>query len=87
MPMNMTVRRITKDAVMLALLCLVGMFSVPLGANIKVSLQLLIVFLICLTADTFYDPMIITGFFFFSSRRRHTSYEFVTGVQTCALPI
>ena len=26
-------------------------------------------------------------FFFFSSRRRHTRYEFVTGVQTCALPI
>eukprot|EP01044_Picomonas_judraskeda_P035462 COSAG03_NODE_15180_length_439_cov_0.505882_2_plen_101_part_01 len=23
---------------------------------------------------------------FFSSRRRHTGYEFVTGVQTCALP-
>eukprot|EP01043_Picozoa_sp_COSAG02_P105121 COSAG02_NODE_41126_length_398_cov_0.498328_1_plen_78_part_10 len=23
---------------------------------------------------------------FFSSRRRHTRYEFVTGVQTCALP-
>eukprot|EP01043_Picozoa_sp_COSAG02_P079036 COSAG02_NODE_18085_length_962_cov_0.721900_2_plen_56_part_01 len=22
----------------------------------------------------------------FSSRRRHTRYEFVTGVQTCALP-
>src|SRR3546814_18715520 len=27
------------------------------------------------------------GFFFFSSRRRHTSCAFVTGVQTCALPI
>src|SRR6188472_4639826 len=26
-------------------------------------------------------------FFFFSSRRRHTSCETVTGVQTCALPI
>ena len=25
--------------------------------------------------------------FFFSSRRRHTSYISVTGVQTCALPI
>ncbi len=23
----------------------------------------------------------------FSSRRRHTRYEFVTGVQTCALPL
>src|SRR5213080_2922664 len=26
-------------------------------------------------------------FFFFSSRRRHTRYRYVTGVQTCALPI
>src|SRR5881409_4315411 len=26
-------------------------------------------------------------FFFFSSRRRHTRCETVTGVQTCALPI
>src|SRR3546814_10136168 len=26
-------------------------------------------------------------FFFFSSRRRHTSVSLVTGVQTCALPI
>ena len=27
------------------------------------------------------------GIFFFSSRRRHTRYISVTGVQTCALPI
>src|SRR3546814_3441834 len=27
------------------------------------------------------------SFFFFSSRRRHTRCELVTGVQTCALPI
>src|SRR3546814_7644608 len=27
------------------------------------------------------------SFFFFSSRRRHTSCALVTGVQTCALPI
>src|SRR3546814_12950730 len=27
------------------------------------------------------------GFFFFSSRRRHTRCALVTGVQTCALPI
>src|SRR3546814_13852882 len=26
-------------------------------------------------------------FFFFSSRRRHTSFALVSGVQTCALPI
>src|SRR3546814_15385330 len=29
----------------------------------------------------------ITYFFFFSSRRRHTRCALVTGVQTCALPI
>src|SRR3546814_14724706 len=27
------------------------------------------------------------GYFFFSSRRRHTNCALVTGVQTCALPI
>src|SRR6187397_1200216 len=30
---------------------------------------------------------IFTFFFFFSSRRRHTRWCTVTGVQTCALPI
>src|SRR3546814_10057234 len=29
----------------------------------------------------------VFGFFFFSSRRRHTRCALVTGVQTCALPI
>src|SRR3546814_3279936 len=29
----------------------------------------------------------ICSFFFFASRRRHTSCALVTGVQTCALPI
>src|SRR3546814_8530116 len=29
----------------------------------------------------------VCSFFFFSSRRRHTSCALVTGVQTCALPI
>src|SRR3546814_6376295 len=31
--------------------------------------------------------MLCINFFFFSSRRRHTSCALVTGVQTCALPI
>src|SRR3546814_2005108 len=31
--------------------------------------------------------MCLLCFFFFSSRRRHTSCALVTGVQTCALPI
>src|SRR3546814_2631166 len=30
---------------------------------------------------------IVCLYFFFSSRRRHTSCALVTGVQTCALPI
>src|SRR3546814_2972757 len=30
---------------------------------------------------------VLTMFFFFSSRRRHTRCALVTGVQTCALPI
>lgn len=58
-----TVKRITKNAAMLALMCVVGMFSIPLGANIKVSLQLLMVFLICLTADSFIDGIIITSLY------------------------
>src|SRR3546814_1913040 len=36
--------------------------------------------------NSFY-PCVITAFFFFSSRRRHTRCALVTGVQTCALPI
>src|SRR3546814_3232220 len=31
--------------------------------------------------------IVICGKFFFSSRRRHTRFALVTGVQTCALPI
>src|SRR3546814_9852914 len=31
--------------------------------------------------------LLFLGFFFFSSRRRHTRCALVTGVQTCALPI
>src|SRR3546814_17627037 len=31
--------------------------------------------------------MIMDKFLYFSSRRRHTSFALVTGVQTCALPI
>src|SRR5210317_2036895 len=36
------------------------------------------------SADYVYNG---TWFFFFSSRRRHTRFLNVTGVQTCALPI
>ena len=33
------------------------------------------------------DRLYLFSIFFFSSRRRHTRYISVTGVQTCALPI
>lgn len=57
------VRRICRNAVMLALLCIVGMFSIPLGANIKVSLQLLMVYIICLTVESFIDCIVITSLY------------------------
>ena len=60
---KITTRRICKNAVLLAMLCIIGMFSIPLGANIKVSLQLLMVFIICLTAESFIDPIIITSLY------------------------
>nr|MCR4911317.1 biotin transporter BioY [Bacilli bacterium] len=45
------------------LICLVGMFSIPLGANVKVSLQLLMVFIICLTAESVFDCLFITSLY------------------------
>ena len=58
-----TTRRITKNAIMLAILCVVGMISLPLGDNIKVSLQLLIVLIIGLTAASFIDAVIVTSLY------------------------
>ena len=58
-----SIKRITKNAIYLALLCVVGMFAIPLGDNIKVSLQLLIVFIIGLTATSFIDTFIITSLY------------------------
>ena len=58
-----TIKRITKNAIYLAILCIVGMFSIPLGDNIKVSLQLLVVFIIGLTATSFVDSLIITSLY------------------------
>ena len=58
-----TIKRITKNAIYLALLCVMGMFALPLGDNIKVSLQLLIVFIIGLTASSFVDSFIVTGLY------------------------
>ena len=58
-----TIQRITKNAIYLALLCVIGMFALPLGDNIKVSLQLLMVFIIGLTASSFVDSLIVTGLY------------------------
>ena len=58
-----TIKRITKNAIYLALLCAIGMFALPLGDNIKVSLQLLMVFIIGLTVTSFVDSLIVTGLY------------------------
>src|SRR3546814_11423331 len=42
---------------------------------------------ICVLSLEHVSRWILFGFFFFSSRRRHTRCALVTGVQTCALPI
>ena len=59
--MGITTKRICKDAALLAILCVIGMFSIPFGDNIKVSLQFLIVILICFITDNIIDSLIITG--------------------------
>ena len=58
-----TTKRITKDALLLAIMCVLGMFAFPLGANIKVSLQLLVVFVICLISDSVFDGIIVTSLY------------------------
>ena len=58
-----SVKRLTRNAIYLAILCVVGMFSIPLGENVKVSLQLLVVFIIGLTVNSFVDSLIITGLY------------------------
>ena len=55
----MTVERITRDGLLLALLCVTGMLSLPLGENIKVSLQLLTLFIIFGVTDKLLDKIII----------------------------
>ena len=55
----MDVRRISKNAILLAILCVTGMFSFPLGENIKVSLQLLTLFLIFGVSENLFDKILI----------------------------
>ena len=63
MDKSVAIKRITKNAIYLAILCIIGMVALPLGDNIKVSLQLLIVFIIGLTASSFVDSIIVTGLY------------------------
>lgn len=57
---NRIVNRITRNAILLALLCLVGMFSIPLGANVRVSLQFFMVLLIVFLSSSWIDSLIVT---------------------------
>ena len=59
----LSVKRMTRNAIYLAILCIIGMFSLPLGDNIKVSLQLLVVFIIGLSVESFADSIIITSLY------------------------
>lgn len=59
----MTIKRITRNAIMLAFLCIIGMFALPLGENIKVSLQLLLVLIIGLTVHSVFDALIVTSLY------------------------
>lgn len=61
--MNKTVKRITFDSMMLALLCIIGMFSIPLGDNIKVSLQFLMVIIIFGLCDKLLDKLLIVSLY------------------------
>ena len=58
---KITTKRITYWAMMLALFCVLGMFSIKFGDNIKVSLQLFVVFLIGMLSISILDSFIITS--------------------------
>ncbi|MCQ2087432.1 MAG: biotin transporter BioY [Bacilli bacterium] len=57
----MNIRRITTAGIFLAVLCALGCLSIPFGENVKVSLQLLVVFIIFALTDHLLDKIIITG--------------------------
>ena len=51
---NKLIRRIATDGILVAMFCVIGMFSIPFGDSVKVSLQLLFVFVIGLANFTDY---------------------------------
>ena len=76
----LTVKRITRNAIMLALLCVIGMFSLPLGDNVKVSLQLLMVFIIALTSISVFDALIVTSLYLLLGLFMPIYAGFMTGI-------
>ena len=59
----MTVRRIALDSILLALLCVTGMLSIPMGDNIKVSLQILTLLIIFSLTDHLIDAILIPALY------------------------
>ena len=59
----MTVRRIAKDGIFLALLCVTGMLAIPMGDNVKVSLQFLTLLIIFSLSDHLVDAIIIPALY------------------------
>ena len=59
----MSVKRLTRDAIMLAILSAVGMFAIPMGDNIKVSLQFLILIIIFGLTEGLIDKIIIPSLY------------------------
>lgn len=75
-----TTKRITKDALLLAIICVLGMFAFPLGENVKVSLQLLVVFVICLISDSVFDGIIVTSLYLLLGLFMPIYASFVAGI-------
>lgn len=61
--MNTLTKRITLDALLLAFMCIIGMFSIPLGDNVKVSLQFLAVIIIFALLDKLIDKLLVIGLY------------------------
>ena len=92
----MSIQRITKDGILLALLCVTGMLSIPLGENIKVSLQLLTLFIIFGITDSLIDKIIIPALYLLIGllipvyagliSGVSPTFGFVIGFVICAVP-
>lgn len=59
----MDVKRITKDAILLAVFTVTGMFSIPFGDNIKVSLQFMMLIITLSLVDGVFDAILIPALY------------------------